>query len=121
MGASSRVNLRFLAILFGGAAVLFLGVREYRKLQDRRHPAVDEHRDELVRAAAQALHCGDDKVTVQAQEPTLARVEGCGQALTLRWGPVLHRSDPRRSKTPFWHEVDPNCRVDYLGISFPCE
>jgi hypothetical protein len=112
---------RVLAIVSGGAAVLFFGVREYRRIQDRRHPAVDEHRDELVRAAAQALHCGEDKLTVQSQEPTLARVEGCGVSVMLRWGPVLNRTSRLRSKTPFWHEIDPNCRIDAMGCAMPCE
>jgi len=116
-----EINWGFLAVIFGGGAVLFFGVREYRTIQDRRHPPVDEHRDELIQVAARALRCDGDQLAVQAQEPTLARVEGCGQSSTLRWGPVNKQSHPLPGNAPQWHEIDPNCRFEILGFTFLCQ
>lgn len=116
-----KPTVPFLMILFAGAAALFVGVRLYRKFQDRRHPAVEEHRDELLEAAAKALNCPGERVAVQVREPTLAGVAGCGKSLTFRWGTVLNRTSPRRSTTPFWHDIDPDCRIDYMGCGLPCE
>jgi hypothetical protein len=116
-----QAKVGFLFVMFGGAGLLFFGIREYQQIQDRRHPPVEEHRDELLRAASQALGCGDDRVTVQPQEPTLARVEGCGQSRMLRWGPVSKMEKRLPGNAPYWHAIDPDCRFEFLGFSVRCQ
>ena len=105
----------FLAI-FAGGALLFIGYVWARHAWEARHPAVKEHLGELMAAAARRMACAAERVAVVAEEPTRARVEGCGQVLTFRWG-----QERIRRGLPHWHQIDPACRVDYLGCSLPCE
>ena len=109
-------SLTLLVVVFVGFPLVFLAFLKIRRLWEARHPAVSEHRDELVAAAVKAMKCGPDGLSVVAEEPTRARVEGCGRAATFRWS--RRRSDP---VPEHWHEIDPNCRVEYMGCNLPCD
>lgn len=103
-------------ILFGVLSLLFLGALKLRHLWEARHPAVTEHRDQLLDVAAKKLKCAPDVLEIIVEEPTRARVEGCGQVATFRW------SRKRNSGLPdHWFDIDPTCRVDWMGCSLPCD
>jgi hypothetical protein len=109
------ITLTSTLILFVGGAVLFGGFLEIRHLWEARHPAVSEHRVELVQAAVKVMGCESIALTIIAEEPTRARVEGCNRSTTFRWGRVRGKSLPEH-----WHEIDPSCRIDYMGFKVPC-
>lgn len=114
--------LPFLIVLLVGGAVSFLGIRYLQRRADARHPAAEEHRAELLEVAALRLNCGKDALAVRREDdPRRARVEGCGTAVTFRWGSRLLRAQPRTYSASQWYEIDPNCRVDYMGCAMPCE
>ena len=113
---SSRISLRFVLVLFVGGPLLLVGFVQLRRLWQARHPAVQEHRAELVQAAARQMGCAADKVEIAAEEPTRARAQGCGKTLTFQWGRVRGKSLPEH-----WHAIDPNCTIDYLGCNLPCD
>ena len=113
---SSRISLRFVLVLFVGGPLLLFGFVELRRLWQARHPAVQEHRAELIQAAARQMGCAEDKVAISPEEPTRARAQGCGKTLTFRWGRDITRRGPLG-----WRQIDPNCTVDYMGCNLPCD
>jgi hypothetical protein len=78
------------------------------------YQAVKEKRGELLQAAARSLGCPSSTWTVVEEGPRRARVDGCGQSLTLFWRRQRHA--PAQ-----WLPGDPNCRVSYLGCELPCD
>lgn len=109
------ITLTSTIILFVGGAALFGGFIGMRRFWQARHPAVSEHRVELVEAAVKRMGCEADALKIVVEEPTRARVEGCNRSTTFRWGRVRGKSLPEH-----WHEIDPNCRIDYMGFKLPC-
>jgi len=114
--------LRFLLILFVAGPVFFFGIRYLQTRYDARHPAAEEHRAALLELAAARLTCGQDALTIHREEdPRRARVEGCGQSVTFRWSSRRVRAHPQTYGGQQWYEIDPSCRVDYMGCAMPCE
>ena len=117
----ARSPLRFVIVMLVGG-VVFLGVRYLLRLNDARHPAAEEHRAELLDLAAWRLGCGKEALAVTRDEdPRHARVAGCGKSLMFRWGSRLVRARPQTYSAQQWYEIDPTCRVDYMGCAMPCE
>lgn len=103
-------------IIFVGGGLLLGGFLGIRHLWEAHHPAVSEHRTELVETAAKKMSCEPGGLKIVAEEPTIARVEGCNRSVTFRWGRV------RSSDLPVhWLEIDPNCRVSFLGFDLRCQ
>jgi hypothetical protein len=74
----------------------------------------------LLEIAAARLNCEKEALTVHREEdPRRAHVEGCGKVVTFRWAARLVRRQVYSAQQ--WYEIDPNCRVDYMGCSMPCE
>jgi len=120
--ARPRSPVVFLIVVFAGGGSFFFGARYLQRRADARHPAADEHRAELLEAAAARLSCGRDALMVQRDDdPRHARVAGCGKSVTFRWGARLLRARPRTYSAQQWYEIDPSCRVDYMGCAMPCE
>ena len=102
-----------LVFLFGGVA--FAVVIGGRHLWDKAHPALAEHRIDLLQGASSYMECPAADMTLIPDAPRRARVEGCGKSVLFRW------VTPRRSATGHWALIDPNCRTNYLGFSVPCD
>src|SRR5262249_19038767 len=96
----------------------YLAIRRIQQFWDGRHPAVSEHRGELVELATKRMGCGPDALQIVAEEPTRARVDGCGHTATFRWGRVRAQGGPAH-----WREVDAACRPskDSFGCNIPCD
>jgi len=97
------------------AVALCLAADKLKRLSNERHPAVSEHGEELIETAVKRMHCERGGVTVVAEGPMRARAEGCGKTVTFFWERVRTLGGP-----PRWHEIDPNCTVDYMGVRIPC-
>ena len=110
------VTPTFVLILFVGGAVVMQGFIQIRRFLQARHPAVSEHRGELVEAAARKMGCEPDALKVVVEEPTLARLEGCGRTATFRWGRVRGDGLPEH-----WHEIDSSCRLNVMGFDMLCQ
>jgi hypothetical protein len=109
---STRWLVSFVTVVF----VALGGILGGRHLWDHWHPAVDEHRDELLDAVANQTSCPKGEMTVVAVSPSVARVDGCGRSLTLRWV-----SEHRGWNRARWRQIDPNCFRTVLGfITFSC-
>lgn len=98
------------------ALILVGGLVIVQKLMDAQHPAVTEHRSELLDAAAKATLCGRDALTVVVEGPKRARISGCGRETTLKW-----KRPFRNSGTTRWIQIDPNCTMDVFGFKQPCD
>jgi hypothetical protein len=62
------------------------------------------------------MGCPVDSVKVFPEQPARARVEGCGHSVTFQWG-----QERTKRALPHWHQIDPNCSVNYMGCNLPCE
>jgi len=109
--------LKALLVLFLGGIPFYLGLRQIRRWSEERHPAVKEHLAELIQAAAEQTGCPAEALKVTVEEPTRARVEACGKTVTFRWGRARRKG---LRKIEHWHQIDPDCRFDYMGGNFPC-
>jgi hypothetical protein len=109
---SARWIVSFLAVAF----LALGGIVGGRYLWDQWHPALEEHRAELLDTFAGQTRCPHDDMTVVAVSATVARVDGCGRSLTFRWV-----SERRRSSRASWRQIDPNCFRTMLGfIKYSC-
>src|SRR5262249_22284505 len=100
--------------MLGIAALLLTLYFVGNHLLEKWHPPLEEHRHELMQAAVNAISCPPEKLTIVAETPRQARVEGCGSTRFFLWG--RQRSGERVR----WREIDPSCTVDWLGFKLPC-
>jgi hypothetical protein len=82
---------------------------------EKAHPPVEEHRPELLAAAANAADCPKEQINVVGVSTKTARVEGCGAPRYFLWG------KQRRDEPMHWRQFDPKCTVEWLGLQLPCE
>lgn len=120
---NGRATSASVLVVVVGGVVFFVGLFMLNRYWGGRHPAVEEHRTDLIDAACRAMRCGNAELSLIVEGPRRARVEGCGQVRTFVWKRTIVRRHPRPlTYTPAkWHQIDPNCRVDYFGCSLPCD